>query len=314
MVIAAALGSALGVPAAVAQVSCGEVVTQSVRLEHDLDCGASLTNGLVVGADDVTIDLNGHTITGPQVSGGGTLIGIDNRAGHDRVTVRDGGVSNYASAFAAVGASDNRVVNTAAVAAGSAIEVEGGSRNSIARSDVSGDRGISVTASHGFRIVENTVAGSFQPAIEVEGSGGLIARNTTTDSFRGGIIVRGNGHRIAENVVPGVLDVGIEVSAGSSNVVTQNWVVDTSDAIEDDRTGDGIHVGAFTAGTVLRSNIAIGNHDDGIDLESASATLIRNLANDNGDSGIYALPGTRGVDNLASGNNNPLQCSGITCG
>src|SRR5436305_6497018 len=75
---------------AAAQVSCGQVVTHSLTLEADLVCPLTVGTGLVVGADGITIDLNGHSIA-PQFPD--TLgVGIDNRAGHDRVTVRDGSI------------------------------------------------------------------------------------------------------------------------------------------------------------------------------------------------------------------------------
>jgi hypothetical protein len=44
-------------------VQCGQVITQDVRLDSDLECPPD-TTGLVIGADDVTVDLNGHTISG----------------------------------------------------------------------------------------------------------------------------------------------------------------------------------------------------------------------------------------------------------
>ena len=47
-------------------VSCGQTLTHSVKLANDLtNCP---NNGLVVGADDVTVDLNGHTIDGDGAS------------------------------------------------------------------------------------------------------------------------------------------------------------------------------------------------------------------------------------------------------
>ena len=61
--LAAAVVGILAVNAAPAlAVSCGDVITTSIRLEQDLNCPAS--PGLVVGAAGVTIDLHGHTITG----------------------------------------------------------------------------------------------------------------------------------------------------------------------------------------------------------------------------------------------------------
>ena len=45
--------------------SCGQVITQNVVLTSNLNCAE--TDGLIVNAGDVVIDLNGHTISGPDV-------------------------------------------------------------------------------------------------------------------------------------------------------------------------------------------------------------------------------------------------------
>ena len=45
--------------------SCGQVITQNVVLTSNLNCADS--DGLIVGASDLVIDLNGHTISGPDV-------------------------------------------------------------------------------------------------------------------------------------------------------------------------------------------------------------------------------------------------------
>ena len=45
--------------------SCGQVVTTNVVLTANLIC--SETDGIIVGADSIKIDLNGHTISGPDV-------------------------------------------------------------------------------------------------------------------------------------------------------------------------------------------------------------------------------------------------------
>ncbi|MGN6350794.1 MAG: NosD domain-containing protein [Candidatus Nitrosocosmicus sp.] len=45
-----------------ASLSCGQVIKTSVKLSSNLDCSS---DGLLVGADGITIDLNGHSITGP---------------------------------------------------------------------------------------------------------------------------------------------------------------------------------------------------------------------------------------------------------
>ncbi len=89
---------AVSAPGASAQtLSCGQVITKSVALTDDLvDCPG---DGLVVGADGITVDLNGHSVTGR--SGGDFCetdclgrYGIDS-AGHDGLTIENGTVGSF---------------------------------------------------------------------------------------------------------------------------------------------------------------------------------------------------------------------------
>ena len=65
---------------------CGTTVLTNLTLDHDLTCSG---NGLLVGADGITVNLNGHTITGP---GSGVGISISNRTG---VVIVGGTVKNF---------------------------------------------------------------------------------------------------------------------------------------------------------------------------------------------------------------------------
>jgi hypothetical protein len=83
-VVPGASATAIPPTADAVNLECGSVVTRDVRLSHDLiGCTG---NGLVVDADGVDIDLNGHLIsgTGPFVS----LSGIDIDA-HRHVRIHD---------------------------------------------------------------------------------------------------------------------------------------------------------------------------------------------------------------------------------
>lgn len=52
---------------------CGDTITTNVVLTTDLNCdGVALT----IGADDITVDLNGHTVTGSGLAVAGTAFGI----------------------------------------------------------------------------------------------------------------------------------------------------------------------------------------------------------------------------------------------
>src|SRR5438552_1170438 len=77
-----ALAVALAVPARPAlasQISCGAILTKDTKLDSDLtNCPG---DGLVIGADHITVTLNGHSISGTGAPGSA---GIRNR-GHNQV-------------------------------------------------------------------------------------------------------------------------------------------------------------------------------------------------------------------------------------
>ena len=83
-VLACGAGEAFAAPLA-----CGDTITVDTRLEADLiNCPG---DGLVIGADDVTLDLNGHLIDGDGVRGGPGRGDVGIRSeGHPSVTIRRG--------------------------------------------------------------------------------------------------------------------------------------------------------------------------------------------------------------------------------
>ncbi|HEV2951246.1 MAG TPA: right-handed parallel beta-helix repeat-containing protein, partial [Actinomycetota bacterium] len=66
---------------------CGQVVRTSIKAKNDL--GDCLWDGLVIGADNITIDLDGHTIDGK-----GVAAGIRND-GYDNVTIKNGKILEF---------------------------------------------------------------------------------------------------------------------------------------------------------------------------------------------------------------------------
>ena len=97
-------------------VQCGDVITEDTTLDSDLiDCPG---HGLLIGADNVTLDLNGHTVDGdgdPR-PGYGCDTGIANgrfdncsneQHGHDGVTIRGGTVREFAHGVQVVVADRN---------------------------------------------------------------------------------------------------------------------------------------------------------------------------------------------------------------
>ena len=55
-----------------AKIKCGQTLTQSVRLTDDLvNCPG---DGLVIGADGITVDLGGHTLDGVPLAPGASSV------------------------------------------------------------------------------------------------------------------------------------------------------------------------------------------------------------------------------------------------
>jgi parallel beta-helix repeat protein len=79
-----------GSAAHAAPLRCGSTITQSTTLTANI--GPCNQGGLVIGADNITLDLNGKTVTGKTRSGDGVGISINGRTG---VTIRSGTVRDF---------------------------------------------------------------------------------------------------------------------------------------------------------------------------------------------------------------------------
>src|SRR5215211_2870896 len=88
-------------------VDCGETITADMTLDSDLiNCPA---HGIVIGADDITLDLNGHTVDGDGGEDDFGDFGIDNMDGHDGVTIEGGSIRQFGEGVEMDGARDNIV-------------------------------------------------------------------------------------------------------------------------------------------------------------------------------------------------------------
>ena len=87
---------------------CGEVIVRSTTLTGDVGpCAGS--DGIVIGADNITVNLGGHHILGPGAGNGdGAHTGI-RIANHTGVTVTGGTVTGFDAGVAVIGGSANTV-------------------------------------------------------------------------------------------------------------------------------------------------------------------------------------------------------------
>src|SRR4051794_36487243 len=102
--------------------TCGDVITKSTTLKADLtNCPG---DGLVIGADNITLDLNGHTVDGASVA---DTAGI-RLAAHHGVTIQRGTLREFGNGVLLDGADGNALMPlsvTATVARG--IQLQNGS-------------------------------------------------------------------------------------------------------------------------------------------------------------------------------------------
>jgi parallel beta-helix repeat protein len=231
--------------AAAKQLSCGDTITTDTTLENDLlDCP---NNGVVIGADGITLDLNGHRIDGD----GTEFAGCDPNAevcdsgivddGHDGITVKHGRVREFGVGVL-VGTSSagkvrhNRLLDVSSsknlffgiVVASSAQSVvrEGSFNHNI---PPEGD-GIGLFASDHITIAGNSIRDNPGPGIHIADSTDNLIKGNRLSGNGPAILVEGaNRNEMRENRVS--RGGGILVGPGNRNVIARNHVSRAQESI-----------------------------------------------------------------------------------
>jgi Right handed beta helix region len=304
--------------------ACGDTVTADIRLTGDVSCLDVATPGIRIGADGVDVDLNGHQLIGPVFVGGGIAPAIDDSGGFDDLTIHDGSIGNFGDGIHVEGADRTKVLHVSSFGPQDGIDIRGGQGHEIRHSAGSGrNGGIIVANATGVVVADSTASGNFGSGMTLSSvSDSRAVRNTVTGPGAGccvtfGLVLSGNGNVVEDNKVSGFNGGNLVLQAGANNKLISNELFDGFISPFPDppaEAGDGLYVGAFTAGTVIRDNYAHDNEGDGIEVAASSARLTDNRADANGDFGIDAAAGvTDGGGNTASGNGNSLQCRNVVC-
>jgi parallel beta helix pectate lyase-like protein len=254
-------------PAQASPLNCGDTITQDARLDADLlNCPG---DGIVIGADGVTLDLNGHTIDG---RGSGT--GVSAR-GYDDVGVVRGAIQGFATGV-------------------SFEDVFGGAVRKVAF----GGNGIACTSSQGCVIEGNAVYGAGIVVVRTGTRAATVIRENLVRGASGaGITVNFTGAETAVtgNRVEGA-GIGIEALHASVGRIAANSISGSS--------GPGIHA-SLGGDTTIDRNMIWRNGGDGIALDHfLDVRLFRNVVLRNGKDGIHgeALPRPLVQDNVVSRN------------
>lgn len=137
--VTALAGLGLAGPAGASHVTCGQTITTSTTLDSDV--GPCPNNGIIVGANNITLNLNGFRVFGTPNTGDGAGVLLPQRTG---VTVTNGTVSDFDGGVVIANGSGNTVSRVTArdnlgsspssgpgTAYGDGILLEGTSNNSI---------------------------------------------------------------------------------------------------------------------------------------------------------------------------------------
>ncbi|MDQ6615778.1 MAG: hypothetical protein M3083_13825 [Actinomycetota bacterium] len=185
---------------------CGQVITASLTRTHDV--GPCAGTGIVVGADQVTLNLNGHRVFGGGSAGTGQYAGIL-VSGRTGVAVTGGQVDHFSTGVAVINSTGTTVSNMT-------VSDNVGSYDQYAFAD-----GILLEYSANNRIISNHVSrnGIYDNigVLGVRSDHNLIQSNTTTDNFSVGLNSVGIGANIELNAF---LDFGLP-DRGASQVGNQ---------------------------------------------------------------------------------------------
>lgn len=305
-------------PAHAAAPNCGAVVVKSTTLR------ANLTNcpgdGLVIGADNLTLDLGGHTIDGTGAAG---FVGVRLTARHGVIVTR-GRITEFGNGVGlGSGSNGNRLDSLTVTASnGSGIAVYESNDNVVSHVNSSGNgtSGIRALAADRNRFVDSTFAGNPVAGIEVvEGSNhNRLTGNVVTGSGEVGIgidlsddnLISGNradgnvngiGYnsnrtQIVDNLITHTIGcddgcgAGIDGSGGADVLIERNRIIGSR--LEGIRLTEFEAVGGFpVTGNIVRNNLVHDAGTDGIALQTYTSDI----------SGHGTLAGNRVEANLVTG-------------
>jgi len=289
-IVLVALPAVLAIPAwtataGAAVLSCGQTITENTVLDNDLS--GCTNNGIVIGADNITLDLNGHTVAGTAASGdqGGVVL-----VGRTGVAVRNGTVRNFDVGVVIEGGSANTVEGVNAV-----------DNISFSGTTNRGGDGIAILSSKNNRIAHNNTVnnGPFSGIgiyTDVDSAHPRSTGGVSSGNIVDGNVVQGNIQGRTPNNVVNNDNIGIRLEPGNTgNSILNNRVAGNG--------LDGITLFVRNTFTVVGSNIVTGNgfyrqtarrgNGIGLQIGGANDNLVENnLVTRNADNGISIRNGS----------------------
>jgi hypothetical protein len=234
--------------------SCGQVVQTNAFLTQDLHCGG--TDGVVVGADGITIDLKGFALIGGN---GGFGVSDD---GYDRVTVTNGIVRNFVWGVYAFNQSDKLSLPSLVVSGNGfdGVNVDGDS-TSVASSIVSGNAINGVVVHGDSAKIQSTMASGNTggSGFYVHGDSAMVQSSSASGNDNYGIFLEGDRQSVKASTVNGNGFGGIRIIGNAASVKGNRADANGFADGHSDLNGLGINVTDFPVTPPTGMNTGRGN-------------------------------------------------------
>ncbi|MDQ6724354.1 MAG: right-handed parallel beta-helix repeat-containing protein [Thermoproteota archaeon] len=188
--------------------SCGEVIKESVKLSTNLDC---TTDGLIVGADGITIDLNGHTLNGPGAHSSKIGIMLATSSG---VTVQGAGtISGFQAGILNTGGQDNTITGLTFADNQIAIFLTGAKTTDIEKNMISNnDIGMASHSSQDTTFAQNLLGSNTLAGVTLVNSADNKIDTNIVEGSNNGVFVDGQstGNKITTNTI--MKNTGVDVN------------------------------------------------------------------------------------------------------
>src|SRR6266550_2543616 len=206
---------------------CDMRVSESFTLANDLTCEK---DGMVIVADNVTVDLGGHTLTGPgmgpqtwplpQLDSVGVRVG-----GHTGVVVRNGKTTGFSTGVYFVDETASTIENVTTERNRFGFYIHASNKNVVKNSDVE------------FNIYGLHLQNSDDNLLQ----GNLLARQTYNSPGGYGLYMYASArNRVIENTIDSNINWGIWFSEAKENVVFHNNVIGNSPQVSDNTEGSNV--------------------------------------------------------------------------
>lgn len=201
---------------------CGDTVTSDYTLTADLNCGAG--DGLIIGADGITIDGNYHAIT--VIAG---QIGINSTLGFDNITIKNfGNITGGNHGISLTNSTDNNIQDNNIIGNNNNIVCSDCSNSTITRNNLSGTI---AERSIGFNISSSTSVITSYNTFDLNNTGASFLATSSSNQITNSTFTRNGTKAISVSAATTVSNniirsstIGIKVEGGTASTLTNNQV------------------------------------------------------------------------------------------